>query len=108
MKALGIFDDTLIIVHGDHGSRIAINSPSFENRESLSDTDLRDNYSTLMAIHSGELEARYSGERRSIQSLFSEIIMGISASDETGDVYLRRGRGVDEAERHAVPMAWGD
>jgi hypothetical protein len=106
MKALGIFDDALIIVHGDHGSRIAINSPSFENRESLSDNDLRDNYSTLMAIHTREFEGRYSGERRSIQSLFADLIMENSASDETADVYLRRGR--DEAERHSMSMAWGE
>jgi hypothetical protein len=106
MKALGIFDDALIIVHGDHGSRIAINSPSSKNRKLLSDNDFRDNYSTLMAIHMPEIEGRYTGERRSIQSLFADLIMENSVSDETGGVFLRRGR--DEAGRQSMPMDWGE
>jgi hypothetical protein len=106
MKALGIFDDALIIVHGDHGSRIAINSPSSKNRKLLSDNDFRDNYSTLMAIHMPEIEGRYTGERRSIQSLFADLIMENSVSDETGGVFLRRGR--DEAGRQSMPIDWGE
>lgn len=106
MKALGIFDGALIIVHGDHGSRIAINSPMLENKDLLTDTDLKDNYSTLMAVHAQGLEAGYSLEKRSIQDLFADIIMDSSIEAENNNVFLRRGNRTDEEELLSIPMAW--
>lgn len=76
MKQLGVYDHATIIVHGDHGSRIALNPAHKKSIEELTGTDLRDSYSTLMAFHSRKLTPAYSRAPLSIQSLFSNIILG--------------------------------
>jgi hypothetical protein len=41
----------VIIVHGDHGSRLDLGPPYAKFEELLSDTDYVDGFSTLFAVH---------------------------------------------------------
>jgi len=49
MKAAGSYDDAIIIIHGDHGSRIVQVEPTAENISQLTSEDHRDSFSTLFA-----------------------------------------------------------
>lgn len=49
MKAAGTYEEAIILVHGDHGSRIALNDPTAENLSRLTPDDHIDNFSTLFA-----------------------------------------------------------
>jgi arylsulfatase A-like enzyme len=51
MQAAGTFDESVIIVHGDHGSRLDLGPPYAKFEELLSDTDYVDGFSTLFAVH---------------------------------------------------------
>jgi hypothetical protein len=44
--------DAIIIVHGDHGSRITLRDPKVSTSGALVPSDYRDTYSTLFAIRS--------------------------------------------------------
>jgi hypothetical protein len=50
MKSAGIFDDSIIILHGDHGSRNNRYEPVAENVALLTEDDYKDAFSTLFAI----------------------------------------------------------
>jgi hypothetical protein len=50
MKRAGVFDDSIIIVHGDHGSRTFRHEPTPENVALLTEDDYTDAFSTLYAI----------------------------------------------------------
>ena len=50
MKNAGIFDDSIIILHGDHGSRNVQHQPIKENLAQLTEDDYKDAFSTLYAI----------------------------------------------------------
>lgn len=50
MKRAGTYDSATIIIHGDHGSRIALADPNAETLSDLTPTDFSDAYSTLFAV----------------------------------------------------------
>ena len=50
MKKSEIFDDSFIVLHGDHGSGISRTAPNVLNHEFLTLEDMRAHYSTLFAI----------------------------------------------------------
>ena len=50
MKQAGIFDRSTIVLHGDHGARIAANTLSIEQLENLTPADYRAHFSILFAV----------------------------------------------------------
>ena len=46
------FNDTVIVLHGDHGSRIVTIEPLVENKLLLTKQDVLDGFSTLLAVKS--------------------------------------------------------
>lgn len=75
MQANGTFSDALIIVHGDHGSRISLHALTDETLEDVSRTDLIDSYSTLFALRGPSLATAESESQQSIQRLFAASVM---------------------------------
>lgn len=59
MKVSGVYDDATIVIHGDHGSRIAELRPLLENRERLAPQDFYDNYSTFFAVKAPHVSPGY-------------------------------------------------
>lgn len=49
MKAAGSYEKAIILIHGDHGSRIALIDPTAENLSRLTPDDHIDSFSTLFA-----------------------------------------------------------
>lgn len=61
------FDDAIIIIHGDHGSRISIGN----HVEDYDERDFIDNYATFYAIRSPDIKAGYDCRLISLPRLFS-------------------------------------
>lgn len=53
-------DNFVMIVHGDHGSRLTQVDPSYERRASIRPDDIIASYSTLFAVRIGGMPGRYS------------------------------------------------
>ena len=66
--------DTVVIVHGDHGSRITRLDPKIETIERLTDDDLIAGYSTLFAIRLGSAEASYNAVNAPVSNLIKQLI----------------------------------
>ena len=78
MRKLGLYDDAIIVVHGDHGSTISLHSASYLNQDSLTPEDYRDNFSTLFAIKLPGGEFRELTETVSLNVLLSRAAMEIT------------------------------
>jgi len=50
MKKTGLFERSIIVVHGDHGSLIGKYLATYRNLDKLTATDYRSNFSTLFAV----------------------------------------------------------
>jgi hypothetical protein len=90
LKQAGVWDESTIILHGDHGSRITLRDPFETHLDALSSRDMIDSYSTFYAIRSPDFAAGYDGRTVSIQDLFAERIFD-------------SGRITDEAIVHSAP-----
>ena len=61
LESRGLLDDAIIVINGDHGSRIPVHFPSGLTLASgvLTDSDLSDTFSTLYAIHAPGVSPGY-------------------------------------------------
>lgn len=75
LAALPAFSDATLVVHGDHGSRIA----TAVDPRSLSDRDMIDNSSTLYAIRAPGIAAGRDARLTSVQRLTAEYFSGTDA-----------------------------
>jgi hypothetical protein len=77
--------DAIIIVHGDHGSRITLVDPTTVAPVSPSASDYADAFSTLFAVRSPSIEAAYDLRRTPITCLLRTLVdssfRSIAASD---------------------------
>jgi len=69
MKATEIYENSVIVLHGDHGSRIVLTKPTHENKERLTPQDLVDGYSTLFAFKYPRSLASYHTEVQPLEQL---------------------------------------
>lgn len=65
--------NNVVIIHGDHGSRISQVDPKEENLDKLGDSDLIAEYSTNFAIRSPNIRPRYSSERIPVHALLRDF-----------------------------------
>jgi hypothetical protein len=78
--------DAIVILHGDHGSRITLTEPRSEDRKRLVPSDLVDGYSTLFAIRSPGLRRGYDLRLAPLQGLFRYFMVnGFSKVPDTND-----------------------
>ena len=84
MRAAGLYDEAVIFVHGDHGSRIGLVDPNAGNKELLSRDDYIDHFATLFAVKAPGIEPGYDLGLRPVQELFAEILLnGLDAEGLT-------------------------
>ena len=88
LEEIGALDDATIVVHGDHGSRIADIAPLTTAPQPLSDQDLADMYSVLFAVRSPSVAPGYRLDLRSLQDLFHEMFLGEPPRERRPAVYL--------------------
>jgi len=89
LRAAGLYDESTIIIHGDHGSRISIWNPEAVFTDQISDRDIIDSYSTLYTVKQPGLPPAYDSTKRSIQAFFAETFLKTPLPLETGDIILR-------------------
>jgi hypothetical protein len=75
MKHAGIFENAVIIIHGDHGSRIMKTEPTIENEQALSNQDIVDGYSTLFAVKYPKQNGYYDPKPYPIEFLLQEKVV---------------------------------
>ena len=76
LKDLGIYDEATIIIHGDHGSRIGERPYIIAQTELLTGQDLRDHYSTLLAIKAPGVAPGIKDEPVALQNIFAKTFLG--------------------------------
>ena len=83
-----VFDQSTIVVHGDHGSGITIKDPTAIGRHLATERDYVDAFSTLFAIRSPGLEPRYVTTMRPLPALFSELVFHEQSTLDSETLYL--------------------
>jgi hypothetical protein len=73
LRETGVYNDSVIIVHGDHGSRITLDDPGAGRKNPLPTADRVDSYSTLFAVKLPGNRPTYDLRLASIQSLFKDL-----------------------------------
>ena len=89
MKRTGVWDNAIVIVHGDHGSRIVKNSPEASNIKNLEAADFIDAFSVHFAIKRNGVKSGMDNRFVSLQALFAEISTGQPAQESSQSVLLR-------------------
>jgi hypothetical protein len=75
MEFAGLFENSVIIIHGDHGSRIMKTEPTIENEQTLSKQDIVDGYSTLFAVKFPKQVGYYDTQTFPIEFLLQEKVV---------------------------------
>jgi hypothetical protein len=78
LQQAGMLDDSIILVHGDHGSRLAIRDPTVEAMP-LTESDLLDYFSLLYAVKIPGSPARYDATPTPVEDLLIHSL-GLSVS----------------------------
>lgn len=106
LKRMGVYDDATVIVHGDHGSRIGVREHILDTPPSLTQQDLRDHYSTLLAVKTPQIDAQVHREPMPLQWFFAESFLGEKNKPaRAGEVLLRQG---NMPPFYAFTLTWPD
>lgn len=103
--------NNVVIIHGDHGSRISQVDPKEENRGKLSDSDLIAEYSTNFAVRSPSIRPGYSSERIPVHALLKEFAASgftkapVPRAPRSLTVHLD-GPGQTPGQRVPLPASW--
>jgi hypothetical protein len=74
LRRSGRFADAVIIVQGDHGSRIPLDDPDSGRSQPLGDGDKVDSFSTLFAVKAPGVAPGYDLRLISLQTLFNHLV----------------------------------
>ena len=88
MKQAGVWKDAIIIVNGDHGSRIVKHNPIPENAARFTIADFRDAYSALFALRAPGIAPGEISAGRPLQALLGEAV-GVPKKTYAPKIYLR-------------------
>lgn len=77
LKALGLDENSVIIIHGDHGTRITRIEPFFSEQERLELRDYRDSFSTFLAVKLPGVPGQIHPESITM----AELLSGLTASN---------------------------
>ncbi len=80
LKQAGIYKKTIIIVNGDHGSRITENLPVEKLKKQFSLQSYRDCFNAFFAVKMPGIAASTSFETKSIQQLLAKVVNKITGS----------------------------
>ncbi len=109
MKSKGIYKESTIIIHGDHGSRIVLNEPRFSNKMNLSRRDYIDAFSTLFAVKTPSLEPGFDTRMLALDELLGGITTDgivstpLSGKNKNPFIFLRK-QGSSELVKLPMPI----
>ncbi|NIR60562.1 MAG: hypothetical protein GWO02_14145 [Gammaproteobacteria bacterium] len=83
----------VVIVHGDHGSKIHAPLPLTDALDDLSRHDLVQNYATLFAVRAPAIAPGYDSEQRAVQELVATLVENdflslASAGESSGEAFV--------------------
>jgi hypothetical protein len=107
MRNAGVFERAIIIIHGDHGSRIGAVTPISKNKNILTAHDYTDGFSTLFAVKLPGLPSGYDDSMAPIQKLLARSLGNEQVEVEPGIVFLRD-KSDAGASMVSQPMVWFD
>jgi hypothetical protein len=105
---------SIVIVHGDHGSRITTEDPGIETMDRLRDDDLVASYSTLFAVRAAGIEEGYDASRVPVARLLAALAgSGFrSAAVELGADFVPsivlEDLNWKPSRRHDLPDSWAN
>ena len=82
MQTSGIWENSVIIIHGDHGSRIVRTYPSIQNEGQLSDADMFDGFSTLFAVKLPEQKGMYDSKAYPLEYLLQVNVLNYLSNNQ--------------------------
>ena len=82
MQASGIWENSLIIIHGDHGSRIVRTYPDIQNEMQLSEADMLDGFSTLFALKRPDEKGLYDQKVYPLEYLLQVKVLNHFSSNQ--------------------------
>ncbi|MDF0676868.1 MAG: hypothetical protein P0120_21410 [Nitrospira sp.] len=74
MQSSGVFSDSIIIVHGDHGARLGLRLPRSDEQSQLTPDDYGDELSTLFAVKLPGEPGGYDPSLHAINDLFVQML----------------------------------
>src|SRR5215831_12865643 len=74
MRAAGMLEDSIIIIHGDHGSRLGLHDPYVVPFNVLTERDYSDAFSTLFAVKLPGKQAGFDPSPRALEELLAEVL----------------------------------
>ena len=74
MQASGMFSDSIVIIHGDHGARLGLRHPTPKEQDQLTLTDYADGLSTLFAAKIPGRSGGYDSSLHAIDELLVETL----------------------------------
>jgi len=99
LRAIGVYDEATIIVHGDHGSRIGERPFIHAAPHALSEQDLLDHYTTLLAIKAPGFAPGVRDEPAVVQAFFADTFLDGSHGFSGTDVLVRTSENYTFARR---------
>lgn len=81
MHQAGVYDHAIIIVQGDHSSRIALHEPYVENKMVFTRQDFNDYFPTLFAVKAPAYAAAYDMRVLDLQSLLAAVTYSITGTN---------------------------
>jgi hypothetical protein len=91
LKQSPLWEHTKIIIHGDHGSRIALTVPRARNKQRITATDLSDSFNILFAYRVPGRSLSFNSQPQSLVHLLQAVSAQSpenEADGETRSVYL--------------------
>lgn len=74
MQSSGVFENSIIIVHGDHGAKLGVRIPTSKESDQLTPVDYADGFSTLFAAKVPGKSARYDPSLHASDELLVETL----------------------------------
>jgi hypothetical protein len=82
MQISGIWENSVIIIHGDHGSRIMRTYPTIQNEGHLSEVDMLDGFSTLFAVKLPEQKGMYDSKAYPLEYLLQVNVLNYLSNNQ--------------------------
>jgi hypothetical protein len=84
MRAAGMYDDSIFIIHSDHGSRIISDELTLENQQRLSEQDFLAGFSTLFAIKVSGNNGGYDSSPLPLEQLLKKFLVETKLAEGGG------------------------
>lgn len=80
LREAGVWDNAIIVLHGDHGSRLNLSNPLPETRDQMSNSDFAEAFGTLLAIKLPGEPGLVDRSQVALDDFFEQVFLRENAS----------------------------